>query len=120
MSIGRGDYQSAIRYIVDNTDGNIVTIGSDHDFGRSMILEFYKQFLPIQKELVYYKIGEWPESGPDWVLIQSQEKVYAPLKHFKDMNGRAYTLKSNYGFEGTSGWHWSIYKNDGSVHNSRK
>lgn len=112
ISVGRGDYQGALSYMYEKTTGNVITIGSDHDLGSAMVLSFYSRFLSSDKKIKYYKINEWPESGPEWVLIQSQEKQYTPRKRVTDNKRRSFVLQNNFEFEGSSGWHWSVYRNE--------
>ena len=112
MHIGRGDYKAAIAYLAENTNGSSITIGSDHDLANGMVLDFYSRFLPRDKKIRYYAISNWPEEGPEWVLLQSQEQKYTPQQTIFDIKKRSYTLKKSFAFEGTSGWHWSLYRND--------
>lgn len=109
---GRGRYFDAMMYMVENTEGNEITVGSDHDFRNKAVLSFYTKFLPEPKRLRYFDREEWPENGPDWLILHSVEAFYKPYERTFEA-GVEYALQSSYGFSGDSGFSWHVYRKAG-------
>jgi hypothetical protein len=110
---GRGHYLDAVRYMAEQTEGQIITIGSDHDFRNKMVLAFYARYLPRGKKIVYFDRHAWPKEGPQWVIIHSLEKDYRPYLNFTEPNGTRYALVKSFPYSGLSGWHWFVYRQTG-------
>jgi hypothetical protein len=53
-AVGRGGYREALEHIAEQTSGNDIILGSDHDFRNKMVLLYYSQFLPAGKRLLYF------------------------------------------------------------------
>ncbi|MGH7176485.1 MAG: hypothetical protein ACREJC_03805, partial [Tepidisphaeraceae bacterium] len=68
---GRGQYLGALRYIAQNTPGDVVPITGDQQFRTTMMLDFYNDYLPSGKRVEYTKREDWPTNPPLWILRQS-------------------------------------------------
>lgn len=107
---GRGHYLDALRYMGGHTSSPVVSIGSDHDFRNSMVVNFYTRYLPAHKHAVYYDRASWPAGGSEWFLIHSQSPGHVPPVAIV-AHGARYRLVKDYPFAGLSGWHWYVYHN---------
>ena len=112
LTLGRGNYLDAVCYLAENTKGEKILVGSDHDFRNKMVLSFYERFLPSEKRLVYLDKSNWPENGPQWLIMHSQEIGFVPPTRIKDRQERTYTLVRSFPYSGISGWHWFVYRSD--------
>jgi hypothetical protein len=109
---GRGSYSEAIRYIQQNSSGNVVTIVGDHPFRIPFTLSFYSSLAKMQKELRYFNIGEWPAGGPEWIIFHKppeEDDSAAPPPYVNDAEGKRYALAKDYPIAPFSGLHWFIY-----------
>jgi hypothetical protein len=111
LAVGRGGYQAAVRFMLEHAADNELTVGSDHDFRNGLVLQYYFQRSGSHRGLVYYSLGQWPQAGPEWVLIHSQEATFAPRETLRDEAGNAYVLQAVFPYSGLSGWHWAVYRN---------
>jgi hypothetical protein len=54
FELGRGQYSAAIRFLAEESDGHIVTIGSDgHDLDMFLTLAFYRSAAMEGKQCIY-------------------------------------------------------------------
>ncbi|MBI2400556.1 MAG: hypothetical protein HYV23_05810, partial [Deltaproteobacteria bacterium] len=107
---GRGAYSEAIEYMVRESAGPEVVVGSDHDFRNKLVLDFYSGFF-TEKRITYLDKGARLDSTPDWLLAHSVDTARKPAG-FLFEGGHRFTLKQSYGFSGVSGWSWFVYKKD--------
>ncbi len=118
LKYGRGSYQAAVRYMLDQTFGPRVLVASDHDFRNKTILAFYFPRAGDQNRAGYFDIGKWPREGPEWVVFHAVTQEFSPPKAFKDDQGNIYELAKVYPFAGLSGFHWALYHNQNRPTNS--
>ncbi len=111
LAVGRGGYQAAVRFMLEHASDNELTVGSDHDFRNGLVLQYYFQRSGSHRRLAYYSLGQWPQAGPEWVLIHSQEANFEPRETLRDEAGNAYVLQAFFPYAGLSGWHWAVYRN---------
>jgi hypothetical protein len=66
---GRGCYEEALRFLLEASDDDVVTVGSDHDLRNERILRFYRGRMGAEgKRLRYVKEEERVETGVDfWI-----------------------------------------------------
>lgn len=107
---GRGGYSAAIEYMVKESSGPEVIVGSDHDFRNELVLGFYSGFFR-EKRITYLDRQERAYSTPDWMLTHSVDRAYKPSEYIFD-SGSRFRLKRSYGFAGVSGWGWFVYGKD--------
>lgn len=111
LMIGRGGYEAAVTLMNDASLAEI-TVGSDHDFRNPMLLNFYHQRIDRPKPMTYFKNGQWPVTGPEWVILHTFDSEQVPLPTLKDGGGNNYRMIRDYPYAGLSGWRWVLYRNE--------
>ena len=118
---GRGHYRDAIRFMANNTKFPRVTLGSDHDFQTTMILDFYGRAALGGKDVKYLPRESWSSSGPEWFIChkESFENPTPPALQLNDQVGHRYELVKTFPSAPLCGLHWFIYHNlaDGPLNN---
>lgn len=107
---GRGRYREAVLYLAERTAGPVITVGSDHDFRNGLVLRYFAQRMPSAKPLVYYRRGELPPDGPEWLLTHGFREIPSPPPFLRDERGRPYRLERSFPFASLSGFHWFVYR----------
>jgi hypothetical protein len=111
LTYGRGGYEAAVRYMLDQTFSQDVSIGSDHDFRNRTLLDFYFTRARIVDRAEYFEIGKWPPRGPEWFVSHASTQQYVPDRYVTDDQGHIYELARVFPFAGLSGFHWALYHN---------
>jgi hypothetical protein len=111
--VGRGGYREALGHLAEQTSGNDIILGSDHDFRNKMVLLYYSQFLPAGKRLLYFDQGRWPAGGPEWFVTHSQDTDFKPSERVVVAPQGEYRLERHFPYKGLSGWHWALYRRQG-------
>ncbi len=111
LRYGRGGYLKALRLMADRTPGSKILTGFDHDYRTGPVVHFYDHLLPGNKELLYYKQGQWPPEGPDWVIIHSAQCPKTPPPQITDPAGNVYNFEAGFPYAGLSGFYWGVYRN---------
>ena len=109
---GRGGYKDAIELMANQSSEEIITVGSDHDFRNKIVIEYYRQFLPEGKRLVYFDQGSWPRNGPEWVITHDE---FDDASKKITVYGVRYSLIKTFRFSGLSGWYWFVYRNNSGL-----
>jgi len=110
---GRGGYSMAMNSIARQTEGEAITIGSDHDFRNRMIVDFYSRYLPPGKKVEYVPgTGIQPESAPEWLIVHrvASDPPSPPAPRFLLPNGSGYVLKEVFPSSTLSGFWWYLYR----------
>lgn len=110
IQIGRGDYREWLTFIENETDGRLVTLASDHDQRHLVVLAYARARGTTDKEMVYYRRGEWPAEGPQWLLAHSVLRDPALPEEITTPTGLRYRLVAQFPFAGLSGWHEAVYR----------
>jgi hypothetical protein len=110
LRLGRGQYRSALRYMVGRTPGDVVQIGSDHDFRNGTLVNFYAPRLASAKRVMYVKKDAWPVDGPEWIIAHSWVLSVDPPPLVTDAGGTIYRLVRSFRYARLSGWHWFVYR----------
>ena len=114
LRVGRGGYLDAVQYMMANTLGTQVKVGSDHDFRNGLPIIFYSRYLPKNRNLIYLRQDMWPPEGPNWLLIHNTcSEVFVPKPVVK-VRGSTYRLAKTYPVLGLSGVGWHLYRKDSS------
>jgi hypothetical protein len=106
---GRGNYRAILREISEKSGGNILKVGSDHDFRNKMLLSFYQRFLPSHQTLQYIEQSGWNVEPPDWVILHGTDPSFEPHPFIGIDNQRFYRLTRTERFSGNSGFSWFLY-----------
>jgi hypothetical protein len=118
LTYGRGGYHAAVRYLLEESTGERVIVGSDHDFRNKMVLAFYLLRAGDRDRVVYVEYGQWPPEGPEWIVFHHVEQNFKPAETAKDDRGNTYKLTRVFPFAGLSGFHWALYHNQNRPLNS--
>lgn len=111
LAEGRGQYRQAVLFMAEQTAGEAVGVGTDHDFRNKMLLHYYGRYVvPLGKKIVYYDQGSWPAGGPEWLIAHSLDPACEPLPVLVHKTGALYRLQRSYPCRGPSGWSWFVYR----------
>ncbi len=110
---GRGQYLDALRYMEQQTAGNIVRVGSDHDIRNSLLLSFYSTH--VRKAIDYVTIDRLRRQPPDWFIVHGANAP--PPKIRESANGvhAEYVFDRTFPGGGLSGWPWHLYRLNGQA-----
>ena len=112
LSVGRTNYADALTYLEQHTAGDIIEIGSDHDFRNGMVIRFYARYRTAGKPFAIRSKSSWTEAGPEWYLMHGWLSGAFPPKHVTLVGNRAYTQVARFQNGVGSGWTWFLYHND--------
>ena len=113
---GRGHYGDAVRYLVENTKGLVVTVGGDHDFRIEFVLQFHAAGVLGDKKAAYFpnaRLNSWPPGGPEWFIAHKESCAdpVPPGMHIFDRAGNGYDFVKTFQTAPLSGLHWFVYHN---------
>lgn len=111
IDVGRGQYQAALTMISEQTEGPMITLGSDHPFRNPMLISFYQRRLPNLKPIAYAPREQWPETGTEWFIVHQFARDEKPDSSMTDGAGNRYQLAGEFPYAGLSGWKWAVYRN---------
>jgi hypothetical protein len=97
-----------MRYMADNTPGNLVTISSDHDFRTELLLDFYKRRFSGEKQFKYVPRESKPTVPPEWFIFNAFDPNSAPIGGY--LGETEYAPARTFPAYGPSGISWVIYK----------
>lgn len=106
---GRGGYSAALARMASESDGPIV-VGSDHDFRVGRVLAYHARTLEHPERLQYRSADDWPEGGPDWLVVHRQETPTRPHP-WVDAGTTRFQLVATYEHAAISGYAWLLYRN---------
>ena len=114
LELGRGNYRKILAEMSERTQGNILTIGSDHDFRNKMLVSFYSRFIKPPKEINYIDRSDWNARAPEWIITHSTDPLYEPLPWLIVSDREQYKLLRSEKFYRNSGLSWFLYHKEGS------
>ncbi len=106
---GRGHYREALLDVAGQSRSPEIKVSSNSDFRTSVLLTFYRRYLPAGKTLVFYPQTFALAQETDWRIVEDvvpNDRVPAALD---DGRGHRYQLMKRYAFYGLSGCQWSVY-----------
>jgi hypothetical protein len=115
VQYGRGGYSIALNSIARQAEGEVIAIGSDHDFRNRMIVDFYSRYLPPGKKVVYLPgTGIRPEAAPEWIIVHrlGMDPASHPAPRFLLPNGSGYVFKEVFPSSTPSGFWWFLYRKE--------
>ena len=107
---GRGRYWRALLFMSQHSQGPALRVGSDHDIRVGVVLGFYGSLLPDGKRLAYHRQKQWPESGPEWLVLHRHGRLDPPEDEI-ERRGTRYRLARVFPTGELSGSHWIVYRN---------
>lgn len=114
LSTGRGNYLEAVRFIMNNSSSTRVSIITDHEFRNRTVIDFYKQFIPMSKDIDYISIDDIlskKANSPEWLVTHHryEPEFIPPLS--RNLTDTRYKLVSiSPCSDMISGWSWFIYR----------
>jgi hypothetical protein len=106
---GRGNYQAILREVSNNSSGNVLRIGSDHDFRNKMLLSFYQRFMPPYQSLHYIDQKLWNIDSPEWIILHKADRSFKPEPFISISDQQTYKLTKVERSVGESGFSWFLY-----------
>jgi len=111
IKYGRGRYIKTLEYIVKHSNGEKVTVGSDHDFRNGTVILYYKPRIKNGHLIRYINKEEWKGSVPRFYLEHVIGQFKTRTTYLQDTYGNRYKpLKVFPNDGGLSGWHWYLYE----------
>ena len=110
ISVGRGHYRDALAEIAARTTGPEIRLSSNSDVRTSLLLDFYRRYLPSGKTVAFY-----PNSSPlvqeaRWRIVETLEPDAIVASEIDDGKGHRFRLMKQFPFYGLSGCAWSVYE----------
>lgn len=107
----RGHYLAALQYISDQDSSSRITIGSNHDHGSSILIDFYRQRISMPREIEYCRVGDWPAPGPEWLILH-HDPADGPSNYGPRyvVGGQTYRFSKKFDAAILSGWQWFCYR----------
>lgn len=113
---GRGAYRKAIAFVSDQTESDVIELGSDHDFRQPLLLNHYGPVV-TGKTIDYVERGELEARSPEWLILHGSpanslatgSQEYATGWQVGDSRYYFTTRFRHWGF---SGFDWLIYRRD--------
>ncbi len=65
---GRGHYREALQFVADQMPAGPARIGSTQDFRSSLLLGYYRRYLPPERRPVVVPLAAVPRDRPEWLL----------------------------------------------------
>jgi len=115
LELGRGGFLAALLTMAEQTPGEKIVVGSDHDFRTGSVLRFYASRLPAGKTLDYRPRDRWPPGGPDWLILHYEERPARPRQGFVIKSGERFGLVAEFDHAAISGFYWALYRNLGAA-----
>jgi hypothetical protein len=107
---GRGQYLQALRQIVREGPERPIHVASNSDFRTSMLLAFYRTYLPNEPPIVYHSRQDLePVPTIDWWIVEFLDSPLQPPPELETDRGR-FSLVRYFDFYGPSGCGWGIYR----------
>lgn len=109
---GRGEYLAAMRYIVDNSGGRIISISSDHDYRNYALVGFYSKYLPRTHLIKYVFQKGISENIPEWYIVHDFSRKPSASDELSLGEDANYELANSFlaANPDVIGWHWHLYK----------
>jgi hypothetical protein len=108
---GRGNYQGILAEISNQSSGNVLSIGSDHDFRNKMLLSFYQRFIPRHQSLHYIHQQFWNVDPPEWIILHKTDRSFEPEPFISTWDQHIYKLTKSERSSEESGFSWFLYHN---------
>ena len=106
---GRGNYQAILTEVSRKSSGNILRIGSDHDFRNKMLLSFYQRFIPPYQSLHYIDQPFWDMDPPEWIILHKADRSFEPEPFISTSDQQIYKLTKVERSVAESGFSWFLY-----------
>jgi len=107
---GRGAYTEGMRFMVENTPGDVVTFTTDHAPRNGLVMDYYKRFIKTEKQ--FRHMPDYPATVPPpvWLILHRIGEFTDIRENAGDRYGNAYVLVRHVPYSDMSGWHWFLYR----------
>jgi hypothetical protein len=109
---GRGQYQRALRHIVERTPTAVVTVSSDHDFRNGAIVTYYAIVAGPGRLIQYCPDDKLPAEGTQWLIVHHLDGESALPQELHDARNHRFRLDGVFRYSALSGWDWYVYRNE--------
>lgn len=106
---GRGNYQAILTEVSNKSSGNVLRIGSDHDFRNKMLLSFYQRFIPPYQSLHYIDQQSWNIDPPEWIILHKADRSFKLEPFISTSDQQTYKLTKVERSVRESGFSWFLY-----------
>jgi hypothetical protein len=109
---GRGHYMEIVSTMAQLTSSETITVGSDHDFRNSLVLEYYAEKLPRDRRVIYVPSGSWTPESPEWIVTHDfgPPRSEATQTPHQSLDFPRYVPVRCVPYAGISGWNWCLYR----------
>lgn len=110
---GRGQNGDALRFVLERSEAERVTIGADHDYRIRRVVEFYAQEGGGAR-IEYQPRESWQGAGPEWLIV-NRDSYELPLSRgdqIHDAVGRRFDFVRAFPSAPLAGLHWFVYRNE--------
>jgi len=111
---GRGQYQAALRLMVERTPTTVVSVSSDSDFRNAPLIGYHAAVSGLGRKIRYYPSDRVPRSGTSWLIIHRLDGGETPPEVVGDAQGSRYELEKVFPHAPLSGWDWFLYRRGGA------
>jgi hypothetical protein len=117
ITVGRGNYLEAVRYLMEHSTTSPVVIATDAALRNETVINFYNDFIPSAKK-IYYVTGHdaWGQGQirPEWLISHHafDPDYVAPL-YIGGGNNRYELVQIFPSANLISGWSWYLYQKAG-------
>jgi len=109
LQLGKGSYYAAVRYMVEHTDGDTISIARDPDAADPMMLHYYANRAAAGKTLTYYHHFQLPRQGVEWYVVNRQLGQSDPARQVR-LGAHGYELQAKFDYAAPAGFCWWIYR----------
>ena len=110
---GRGQYQAALRHLVERTPTPVVSVCSDSDFRNGPLIGYHAAAIGLGRRIRYYPADRVPRAGTQWLIIHRLDGGEVPPGAVGDPRGNRYELEQVFPHAPLSGWDWYVYRRRG-------
>ena len=107
LSYLRGKPESAISYIIQQSDKFPVSITADNDYRTLMMLAYY--WPRVSTEHYSYTSADNTQAA-DWYLFQTRDQFMPVTQQQCRTESLCYCLEETFPFSAESGWEWRLYR----------
>lgn len=110
---GRGQYQAALRLMVEQTPTTVVSVCSDSDFRNGALIGYHAAACGLSRKIRYHPADRLPRAGTQWLIIHRLDGGEVPPEAVGDSWGNRYELEQVFPHAPLSGWDWFLYRRGG-------
>lgn len=106
---GRGQYQDALTYILDSSEGEEVAVAVSSETPQGSVIEFYANRIEGGDRLATIELKEF-DTPPSWILVQRVGETVPPADALLAADSYSFEFHRRFPHSGPSGWTWDTYR----------